>query len=161
MPASMNVAVPILIFPLAKNEQVSMESFDDFVQWFGPLVPNRAFLDKVEGLLRSEWFHGDVSTDEAERMLISSNKPGTYLVRYSSQPGSFTVSSLSRNGTVKMFRVHRKGDKYELGEEQFPSLGELLLQKQKELTTFQPCKNSKYRWIFEPQQASLAQYLVD
>jgi len=117
-------------------------------------------LPQVEEMLRHDWFHGDVTTAEAERMLLTSNQPGTFLVRFSSQPGAFTVSSLSRDRTIKMFRITRKGTEFCFGDHTFASLAELLAKMRDQLRAYYPCPNSKYRYIFDPKPSGLAQYMA-
>jgi hypothetical protein len=49
---------------------------------------------QIRLLLQNRWFHGDISTKEAENRLISKG-PGAFLVRFStSAPGTYTMSKV-------------------------------------------------------------------
>jgi hypothetical protein len=87
-------------------------------------------------LLREKWFHGDISSGEAEKLLKSEPK-GTYLVRFSTryvklitsflakglraydcnrEPGSYAISARTKD-QIKHFRVmHKAGENYVIGK---------------------------------------------
>lgn len=46
------------------------------------------------------WFHGDIEASEAEQFLTG-KKPGTFLIRFSSQPGFFAGSYVDQQGKVQ------------------------------------------------------------
>jgi len=46
------------------------------------------------------WFFGHLSNEEAQIKLAPDSKEGTFLVRFSSQPGAFTISRVATNGTL-------------------------------------------------------------
>jgi hypothetical protein len=79
-----------------------MDTFRDFLQWFGPLKPNADVPNKVVALLKEPWFHGDLSTPAAEKMLAANGLEGTFLVRFStSDPGSYSISSLGKGALAR------------------------------------------------------------
>jgi len=62
-------------------------------------------------LLINRWFHGDITTAEAEK-LLHSQKAGNFLVRLSTtQAGSYTISKVSRKGCINHQRIEYKPDK--------------------------------------------------
>jgi len=59
-------------------------------------------VDRLQTLVKSPYFHGDLSKKKAQSSLLKTKKTGTYLIRYSSRPGDFIV-------TVMNYK-HRKAD---------------------------------------------------
>lgn len=53
------------------------------------------------------WFHGNLSAADAERLLLREGV-GSFLVRYSSQPGAFTLSRMSSSG-IDSLRILQPG----------------------------------------------------
>jgi hypothetical protein len=52
-----------------------------------------------------KWFHGEISTQDAEERL-DNRRPGTFLVRFSSsEKGAFTVSGVDRDRKKSHQRV--------------------------------------------------------
>jgi hypothetical protein len=51
---------------------------------------------QVVELLKEKWFHGDISSAEAEKLLKAEPK-GTYLVRFSTRYASGSVFTLKSN----------------------------------------------------------------
>ncbi|KAM3188520.1 hypothetical protein ACTXT7_000074 [Hymenolepis weldensis] len=75
----------------------------------------------------SRWFHGPMSRNEAEKLLLEKGKIGSFLVRESIQkPGSYALS-VSTEDQVSHILINRKNDKFDVGGgHQFPSLKELI-----------------------------------
>jgi len=73
--------------------QVSMRSFSDCVEYFGPLNDDQGahFMKVIFSMVKLVYFHGDLSKEEAERRLAPF-KRGTFLVRFSTKPGLWTAS---------------------------------------------------------------------
>jgi len=77
---------------------ISMYRFSDFLNGFGPL---KQCLDKVEGVLNAEWFHGFLSSTETEK-LLEKQPSGTFLIRFSkSKPGSFAIGYVEGDNRLK------------------------------------------------------------
>lgn len=65
----------------------------------------------MRALMSTNWFHGDISTADAEVHLM--HKPeGTFLVRFStSEPGAYTISKVSMFNSISHQRiVHKYAD---------------------------------------------------
>ncbi|XP_036082209.1 tyrosine-protein phosphatase non-receptor type 11 isoform X7 [Rousettus aegyptiacus] len=75
----------------------------------------------------SRWFHPNISGVEAERLLLSRGRHGSFLVRPSAScPGGFTLS-VRRQDEVTHIKIQNTGDYYDLyGGEKFATLAELL-----------------------------------
>lgn len=72
--------------------------------------------------LREEWFHGDVNEAQAEE-LLAKHKHGTYLVRFSSAPGSFTITAKNKKDALAHYRIsHKAGLAYCLGSNEYAPL---------------------------------------
>jgi len=72
----------------------SMYKFSDFLNGFGPL---KLCIEKMQSILNADWFHGFLSSGEAER-LLERQPPGTFLIRFSkSKPGSFAIAYVDLN----------------------------------------------------------------
>ncbi|XP_016000003.2 tyrosine-protein phosphatase non-receptor type 11 isoform X9 [Rousettus aegyptiacus] len=73
------------------------------------------------------WFHPNISGVEAERLLLSRGRHGSFLVRPSAScPGGFTLS-VRRQDEVTHIKIQNTGDYYDLyGGEKFATLAELL-----------------------------------
>jgi hypothetical protein len=111
----------------AKNEEVSIESFGRFLEWFGPIDSFDGVLDRVVNLLKKSWFHGEISADDAER-LLKQEKKGTFLVRFSARdPGSYAITTVSDTNKIKHFRVyHKPGLKYLIGKTECDTLEDII-----------------------------------
>lgn len=114
--------------------------------------------------MSEDWFHGDISKAEAESVLLSWKKKGSYLVRVSlTDPFSFpfTISMLNNSKTVDHQRisvnkagvystlVKIKGVTHKLEED---SLDTLVKRAVKHLELKTACLGSKYVSIFGPVQ---------
>ena len=110
-----------------KKEYVSIEAFGRFLEWFGPMVKLDAVLQSVVTLLKKSWFHGEVSAEEAEK-LLSKKRQGTFLVRFSSKdPGSYAISVVSDSNKIKHFRIyHKPGLQYLIGKTECESMDDII-----------------------------------
>ncbi|KAL3862311.1 hypothetical protein ACJMK2_008289 [Sinanodonta woodiana] len=90
---------------------------------------NRPFspVDRVTFPKQRRWFHGNISGQEAERVLKERGVDGSFLARPShSVKGDFTLS-VRRNGEVTHIKIQNQGDFYDLyGGEKFATLPELV-----------------------------------
>jgi len=73
----------------SNTNYVSMFKFADFLTGFGPL---KTVPQKIQSIINADWFHGFLSSSEAER-LLERQPPGTFLIRFSkSKSGSFAIA---------------------------------------------------------------------
>jgi hypothetical protein len=69
---------------------VTIHKFADFLNGFGPLKSSP--IEQLVNVLSSPWFHGFLSSNEAEK-LLEKHLPGTFLIRFSkSKAGSFALA---------------------------------------------------------------------
>lgn len=154
---------------------VSMERFGKVLSWFGPLVDLHygvIILDKIRIILSKKWFHGNITTQDAEICLLSKG-PGAYLVRFStSAPGMYTLSKVSRDGSINHQRilyqqvrrrfciatVHSFCDitpqlpngqtGFQINNKLYPTLDALINGEARELGLVAGCQGSKYSILF-------------
>lgn len=91
------VGVP-LSDPQSPPKQVQLEDFGRVLSWFGPFDNMGKFLDSIRAAMKEEWFHGDMTSKEAEKALAN-RKKGTFLVRLSAtSEGVFSISRVGSTG---------------------------------------------------------------
>ena len=90
--------------------EVDMEKFGNMCQWFGPIVNMKksqvVILDNVRELLNKPWFHGDIETAEAE-LILKQRPVGTFLIRFSSIVGHYTISKVDTNRITHQRIMHQ------------------------------------------------------
>jgi hypothetical protein len=98
------------------EQQVSLESFAKMLHWFGPLA-EPSVLDRIHDLLRERYFHGEISSQEAERRM-GGEKKGTFLLRFSSRDlGCYALTVVDGKGALKHYRItHSPGSPYAIGK---------------------------------------------
>lgn len=138
-------------------ETVDISSFGDLLDWFGPMVDNRSVetmgnvLDRLREVCRQGWFHGKVDPVIASK-LVAGTPAGTYLVRFSSQPGSFTlVIHGSGQGPPKHIRIERKRDGSFTVNDQMtsPSLIDVIHLVSKPLKLVESAPGSRFVGLFD------------
>jgi len=90
---------------------VNMEFFGDMLAWFGPLTlaDGTTILDTISATLEKPYFFGSMTAGEAGQE-FSKTYPGglvvgTYLLRFSTSRGTFSITFVSPEG-LKHIRVH-------------------------------------------------------
>eukprot|EP01117_Protostelium_nocturnum_P009304 TRINITY_DN3334_c0_g1_i1.p1 TRINITY_DN3334_c0_g1~~TRINITY_DN3334_c0_g1_i1.p1 ORF type:complete len:1152 (+),score=371.99 TRINITY_DN3334_c0_g1_i1:154-3609(+) len=129
---------------------VSTETFSKLLEWFGPLDVN--FVDKITQIIPEPWFHGNMSHQNAEKILMKSGQIGTFLIRFSSKNrGTFTLTTLGKNKTPVHYRVsyNRAEIKYKMGSRTYNSFFDLLKDSQRDLNLKQPCPGSKFHSLYK------------
>jgi hypothetical protein len=141
------------------HDVVSLEWFGRVVDWFGPL--SNANLREMYATLAEMWFHGDVSTGDAERMLV--DQPiGTFLVRFSTQSrGLFTISRVATSTTIHHQRIQHRLLHAEFSHlnRRYKTLRQLIAGEAESLALTTPCPGSMFRNIF--QQRSIVGYACE
>jgi len=112
-------------------------------------------LDKTRKLMSNPWFHGDTTTEEAQERL--SGKPGnTFLIRFSSVDGWYTISQITDARAIRHQRVkHKPGTRYSVDGVEYDSLEHLVSQR---LLTL-PCAGSRYQAIFQENPPEIFGYV--
>lgn len=72
------------------RERVKMSSFGNMTQCFGPY--DRQYCHRIRRVLESKWFFGSIGQADAEAAIKEHKTTGTFLIRFSSTPGFFTLS---------------------------------------------------------------------
>jgi len=140
------------------EEKVTMEGFGNFLCWFGPMVYEGLppLMDRVRAILRRSYFHGDISTTDAEAFLAS-KQVGTFLVRFStSAPGCFTISKVAGDNSIQHQRIMHPPNQpaYFINNKAYGSLDELVVGQARELNLISACLGSRYNSFFIEQHVS-------
>jgi hypothetical protein len=157
---------------------VTLQTFGEFLQEFGPLVPGQsAVLTTLEELAMykpkrkqaAHVFHGNLSSAEAEKRLTGQDK-GTWLVRVSAKDPKqpYVISKVSRQGAINHQRINYDAatGKYKLEihlkdrvktAESEGSLVEFLKSLRDDLYLKSACPGSPFGSVFA--QATLQGYL--
>lgn len=141
------------------QDMLSLEWFGRVIDWFGPITD--ANLDEMYATLAEKWFHGDVATSDAERML-GDQTIGAFLVRFSTQSrGLFTISRIATNNAIHHQRIlHRPLlAEFRVLDHHYKTLREMITGETKSLQLKEPCPGSKFHNIF--QKRSVAGYAND
>ena len=129
---------------------VNIETFGNTCQWFGPLKTagdSVYLLKQVHSILAEKWFHGNLSPQQSED-LLREEKGGSFLLRFSSLPGFFTLSVLGKKSLINHHRIENTKDGYLFAGEKYSSLTNLIKDQRKKLYLVQPCAGSPYRKLF-------------
>jgi hypothetical protein len=126
---------------------VPIEKFGKVLDCFSP-VTGAQVLDEIQALCAETWFHGHVSTPEAQTRLA--NTPaGCFLVRFSSQEhGSYTISLVTPAGAIRHQRVRHVGNAFLLQNQRYPSLRAVVELGGHLLNLLIPCPGSTFQAIF-------------
>merc|ERR1712137_27496 len=130
------------------DNRVTIEQFSKILEWFGPMDDLDEFLNTIEKLLQQPWFHGDISSEDAENKL-SRRQVGTFLVRFSSrEPGCYAITATT-DKALKHFRIyHRPGLGYLLGTKECAHLEDFVNIHGEKLGLLHPCPGSEFQAIF-------------
>jgi len=129
---------------------VEIQHFGRILEWFGPFKHERGhetMLDRMRSSCTLPYFHGDVETKAAERLL--SGKPvGTFLIRFStSSPGGYAITRVGKDGSIKNVKImRREGHQFCLTEKgrAYPALEALVVELKDQFELHIPCLGSKY-----------------
>ena len=128
--------------------QVKMTTFGNIVQCFGPF--DQKFLGRVNKVLASKWFFGNVSQSDSEEALLSHNKPGTFIIRFSSTPGFFTLSFIGKTQLEHHRIISVPGSGCLVWGQQFKDLFAVVeAGKKKKGLLHKECPGSPYKHLFK------------
>jgi len=92
---------------------VTIEKFSNLLKWFGKIKQDTFnVMDRIEAVMKKEWFFGDLGSNEAESKLKLSIKPGIFLVRLNMggqeaiEKTPYTISRLDQKGKAYHTRVY-------------------------------------------------------
>jgi serine/threonine protein kinase len=108
----------------SSDDRITLERFGFVLHWHGPMSKSPAWIDALRRRVRQPWFFGDYSAQQAESHLAS-EQPGAYLVRYSSNPGAYTIVRKHDAG-IGHIRVNRTPNGFEIHNTTYPDLHTLI-----------------------------------
>jgi len=127
------------------QDVVTQKQFSTILDWFGPF--DSAFSSRIRDTLALPYFFGDINASQASIFLQPHHKK-TFLVRFSSQPGEYTISAKPDDKQITNVRITKKGNYYVLGKHETTNLDKLINLIKKEYKLKHECKGSKYAKIF-------------
>lgn len=137
--------------------EVAAEKFGDAVSWLGELPAyGRRIMRIASKMLRKEYFFGDVSKEESEK-LLSQKPPGTFLVRFStSNLGGYTISRVTHTGAISHRRItHYAGAlEYSFGNEKANSLPDIIEKIRPQQHLDSPCPGWPFAYLFAAPSAT-------
>jgi serine/threonine protein kinase len=134
---------------------VTLEHFGKMLDFFGPIRregSKNLFLPNLKNIISQNWFHGEISTQEADARLYYKN-PGTFLIRFSSsERGYFTISQRevdNQSGGLRHVRIKHPPlkDEYSVKYTIYSSLIELIEKETTTLNLKEPCIGSSFSFL--------------
>lgn len=77
------------------TNQVTLQNFASFLQWFGNLTSMPTILNNITNLFHCSFFVGFMDAKTAERLLKEKDKKGAYIARFGSVPATITLTSIT------------------------------------------------------------------
>jgi len=125
---------------------VKAKRFGELLQYFGPL--DSRFLERIVDLLKSSFFHGDISQEDAERLLRNA-KTGAYLVRFSSVAGCYTLSWMGKNNFEHHRIVNVPGTGVVVWSSNFKDIRAVIKEGKNKRYFSKHCAGSPYEYLFK------------
>jgi len=131
---------------------VAIQHFGDVVAWFGGMrdINGTTMLDRMHTTLKHDWFHGDVTSEEASRRLRK--EPGTYLVRFSqSDVGGYAITRINEKGKTVSIRISQDSNgSFSVNKDAtYPTLKALIDSLKETLFLKEACKGSRFQAILQ------------
>lgn len=135
------------------NGSITMESFGYFIDAFGPLPTNQNdfvyLLDEIRELLKEGQYHGDISREETESLLLGQpHKTG--ILRFSSNKREYVVSFVQENGSIGHHLVTKHDEQRNLI---IPSSGSIRGYLSVLSQDFTMLKTISFKYIFENEES--------
>jgi len=131
---------------------VTRHNFLRLVDWFGPVRFGKkegfAFLHQFELLYKTDWFHGNIGKQEAERRINLQKKDRIFLIRFSSGRSTYTM-------TFKRKTMYH--ERLNLGRTDIQSLMGWVDRESKN-RNLKPCPGRYFSYLF--QQSEVSGYYV-
>mmetsp|Transcript_16270 Transcript_16270/g.63424 ORF Transcript_16270/g.63424 Transcript_16270/m.63424 type:complete len:579 (+) Transcript_16270:111-1847(+) len=130
---------------------VTLETFGNMLTWFGPMVDVNTrkviLLKTMRDVLSEPWFHGDIGVEEAENRLLG-RKDGTFLIRFSSIVGCYTISKIQGRVITHQRIIHKPGVGFSINYNTYHSLPDLVNYARADLQLAEACLGSRFGHIF-------------
>ena len=127
--------------------RVKMSTFGNVVQCFGPF--DGQFLARTTKTLGSKWFFGNTSQADSEEALQGHKTVGTFIIRFSSTPGFFTLSFLGKQQMEHHRIINVPGQGCLVWGQQFRDLFAVVDAGKKKGILKKSCAGSPYLHLFE------------
>ena len=127
--------------------RVKMSTFGNIVQCFGPF--DGGFLARTTKTLGSKWFFGNTSQADSEEALQGHKTVGTFIIRFSSTPGFFTLSFLGKQQMEHHRIINVPGQGCLVWGQQFRDLFAVVDAGKKKGILKKSCAGSPYLHLFE------------
>ncbi|KAF2073209.1 hypothetical protein CYY_005491 [Polysphondylium violaceum] len=139
----------LLLVPI-DSESVSLEQFGKILSWFGPLNGGEEFMDRVNSICSIKGFLGEASSKNVAQYLAG-KKSGTYIIRFSSEPGCYAISYLSKTKEITHTKVVKQpqGYKHFGGNTFYPSIDELIKNTFKNLGLKDPFEGGQFHALMQ------------
>ncbi|KAM9988169.1 hypothetical protein ACTFIZ_003542 [Dictyostelium cf. discoideum] len=135
----------LLLVPV-DSDMVTIDNFGKILTWVGPLTNGREFFDKVYSICSIKGFMAATSSKNASQYLAG-KKTGTYILRFSSDPGSYAISYLNKNKEIIHARViYKQGSGYihHGGQTHYATLDDLIKNTFKSLGIKEPFEGGPF-----------------
>ncbi|EGC29890.1 SH2 domain-containing protein [Dictyostelium purpureum] len=135
----------LLLVP-SDSDVVTIDMFGKILTWCGPLTNGKDFFEKVYSICSIKGFLGQTSSKNANTYLAG-KKPGTYILRFSSDPGSYAISYLNKNKEIVHARViYKPGSGYihHGGQTHYSTLDDLIKNTFKSLGIKEPFEGGPF-----------------
>ncbi len=127
--------------------RAKMTTFGNIVQCFGPF--DKAFLSRTTKVLGSKWFFGNTSQSDSEEALQQHKTVGTFIIRFSSTPGFFTLSFIGKTQLEHHRIINVPGQGCLVWGQQFKDLFAVVDAGKKKGLLKKSCAGSPYMHLFE------------
>eukprot|EP01087_Luapelamoeba_hula_P023532 TRINITY_DN866_c0_g1_i3.p1 TRINITY_DN866_c0_g1~~TRINITY_DN866_c0_g1_i3.p1 ORF type:complete len:527 (-),score=78.40 TRINITY_DN866_c0_g1_i3:162-1742(-) len=112
-----------------KHDEINLVWFGQMVKLFGPFPVEKGdsgMLDRMLEVRGLHCYHGSKSHEAASPLLAK--RPGAYLVRLGTLPGTFAISRCDLAGVLHKVQIYRKGTSFYINEDELYSSMIVLLE---------------------------------